>query len=279
MRSLVSFLRGLVRVLLRPIALLIVEILGLVPALLAGAGVFLIVAGLFTYLQPANASSPSPAPSEIAAATDSEAPYTIPPYVTPTPAPSGATPAPTASLPTVMAAATRIRIPALGIDMPIIASPAHEEFPLCNTAEYMDLGSPLGFPGAPQATYLYAHARTGMFLPLLNNSKVKNGAAMIGMWVEVFTDDNERHVYEITEVIRHVPDTSSSLDRPASATTDQLWLQTSEGPFANGTKLQVVAQPVAVVAATPDEAHPKSHGSVCPDAPVCKVRGDSGCRA
>jgi hypothetical protein len=130
----------------------------------------------------------------------------------------------------------------------------------------------------PQATYLYGHARTNMFLPLLTTSKVKNGAAMIGMWVEVYTDNDERHVYEITEVIRHAPDDSSSLSRAASVKTDQLWLQTSEGPYASSTKLQVVAEPVGVLPATQAESHPTSHGSVCPDAPICRVAGDSGCR-
>jgi sortase (surface protein transpeptidase) len=261
MRSLGSFLRSVYRVLIRPIAALLADILGLIPALLAGAGVFFIVAGLFTYLQPANASTATPAPTIIASV--SEAPYTIPPLA------SAASPGPSGSATIDTAVATRIQVPALGIDMPIIASPAKEEFPLCNTAEFMMLNTPLGYPGSPQATYLYAHARAGMFLPLLNTSKVSNGSAMIGMWVEIYTDNNERHVYEISEVIRHVPDDPESLNRAASANTDQLWLQTSEGPYANGTKLQVVAQP---------DSHPTSHGSTCPDAPVCKVKGDSGCR-
>jgi sortase (surface protein transpeptidase) len=266
MQRLGSIIRGAYRVLIRPVARLFGDLFGLVPALLAGAGVFFVVAGLFTYLQPAAATTP---PSPSASIDVSVAPYTIPPFVS-------AGPSGSAAIDT--AVATRVQIPALGIDMPIIASPAKEEFPLCNTAEYITLNAPLGYPGMPQATYLYAHARTGMFLPLLNNSKVKNGAAMIGMWVEVYTDNSERHVYEITEVIRHQPDDSSSLSRAASAKTDQLWLQTSEGPYASSTKLQVVAEPVGVLPATQADSHPTSHGNVCPDAPICKVAGDSGCR-
>ena len=100
------------------------------------------------------------------------------------------------------APATRVVIPALGIDLPVVTSPPNEHFPLCNVAEYLVLGRALAYPGLPQATYLYAHARTGMFLPLLTQSQVNNGAAMIGMWVEVYTDDNQRHVYEISQVIR-----------------------------------------------------------------------------
>jgi sortase (surface protein transpeptidase) len=266
MQRLGSLVRLANRALIRPIAGLLGDLLGLVPALIAGAGVFVIVAGLFTYLSPAAATTP---PSASPSVVTSAAPYTIPPLVSTGPSGSAAVDS---------AVATRVQIPALGIDLPIIASPSNEEFPLCNTAEYIVLGTGLGFPGMPQATYLYAHARANMFLPLLTTSKIKNGASMIGMWVEVYTDNNERHVYEITEVIRGVPDDSSSLSRAASAKTDQLWLQTSEGPYASSTKLQVVAEPVGVLAATAADSHPTSHGNVCPDAPVCKKAGDSGCR-
>jgi sortase (surface protein transpeptidase) len=270
MQRLGPVVRDLYRVLFRPVLVLLGDLLGLVPALLAGAGVFFIVAGLFTYLQPANAASETSSPS--IAASVSVAPYSLPPIASSEPSASG-------SAPIDASVATRIQIPALGIDLPIIASPANEEFPLCNTAEYLVLGIPLGYPGEPQATYLYAHARKGMFLPLLDTSKVNNGSSMIGMWVEVYTDANERHVYEISEVIRHVPDDAVSLNRAASAKTDQLWLQTSEGPYASSTKLQIVAQPVGVLPASEAESHPTSHGNVCPDAPVCKKAGDSGCKS
>lgn len=266
MQRLGSLLRRVDRGVIRPIAGLLADLGGLLPAMLVAAGIFVIVAGLFTYLQPASATTPpSPSPSSVV----SVAPYTIPPIVSAGPSSSAAVEG---------SVATRVQIPALAIDLPVIASPPNEEFPLCNTAEYMVLGTPLGYPGLPQATYLYAHARTNMFLPLLTRSETNNGASMIGMWVEVYTDNDERHVYEITEVIRHVPDDSSSLNRAASAKTDQLWLQTSEGPYANSTKLQVVAEPVGVLPAAQADAHPTSHGNVCPDAPVCKKAGDSGCR-
>ena len=69
------------------------------------------------------------------------------------------------------------------------------------------------------------------------------------------------------------------VERTVAATTDQLWLQTSEGPYSTSTKLQVVAEPVGVLAATAADAHPTAKGSTCPDAPRCKVAGDSGCRS
>ena len=165
--------------------------------------------------------------------------------------------------------ATRVQVPALGIDLPVVASGPNEVFPLCNVAEYfVDNGvkppkPQLATPGAAQATYLYAHARTGMFLPLLTHSQVNNGQDMIGMYAVVYTDDNQRHIYEIDQVIRHVPRSTTALDPAFGATTDQLWLQTSEGPNEDSTKLQVVATPLGVLAADPADAHPTGKGRVC----------------
>ena len=65
-----------------------------------------------------------------------------------------------------------------------------------------------------------------MFLPLLDASRISNGQRMIGMVVEVWTSDDQRFLYEITEV-RHAPDQP---DDAATADHEELWLQTSEGP-------------------------------------------------
>jgi hypothetical protein len=242
------------------------DLLGILPALLAGAGVFLVVAGLFYYLQPASADSATAS----ATSTMSVAPYSLPPRLSA---------APSASAGANAAIATRIRIPALGIDEPVVAAPPNEEFPLCNAAEYAVLDKPMAYPGLPQATYIYSHARKGgMFLPLLTQSKINNGAAMIGMWVEVYTADNQRHVYQISQVVRHVPDSSSAFDGAIAAKTDQLWLQTSEGTIHDPLKMQVVAQPVGVLAASSADAHPTGQGNICPDAPKCKSPNGGGCR-
>ena len=267
MRRLRSFPAAGGRSIVKPITRLAGRLLGYVPALLAGAGVFLVVSGLFYYLQPAAAAPPATptAPS----ATGSSAPYSLPPPVSL--APSGSATL-NASPP------TRLVIPALGIDLPVIPSPPNEAFPLCDVAEALPLDHAQEAPGLPQATYLYSHARTGMFLPLLTQSKINNGAAMLGMWAELYTDDNQRHVYEITKVIRGVPNAPSALDAPRAATTDQLWLQASEGPFETSTKLQVVAMPIGEVAASAADAHPAGKGRVCSDAPRCRSGDGSGCR-
>jgi hypothetical protein len=169
-------------------------------------------------------------------------------------------------------------IPALNIDLPIQASPPNEQYPLCNTAEYLTLDKAYAYPGAPQVTYLYAHARIYMFWQLLAQSKINDGAGMIGDLVLVYTDDNQRHIYEISQVIRHVPPTNAFADQALSVKADQLWMQTSEGHLDSSTKLQVVALPVGVLAASQADSHPKLTGTVCPDAPLCTAPGQGGCR-
>ena len=260
-------LGSIARRILRPVAGVAKDLFGLVPALVVAAGVFLIAAGLFNYLQPA-AAQPAVTPSPVAQVTASPS-FTI--------APSGSV-APSSSASATGAVATRVAIPALRIDLPVVHSPVNEQFPLCNAAEYLTLDRSFAYPGLPQATYLYAHARTNMFLPLLTYSQHNNGQAMLGMSIEVYTADNQRHIYEITKVIRHVPDLPSSLDRPLGAKTDELWLQTSEGPLETSTKLQILALPVGVLAADPTAAHPTAQGNVCPDAPRCKAANQGGCR-
>jgi hypothetical protein len=268
MKDLLHALGRALRTVLRPVVRLAGELAGLVPALFVGAGVFAVAAGLFSYMEPVAAQ---PIATASATPASSAALYTLPPLAS-----GGASPG--ASAVTTAAIATRVVIPALGIDLPVVTSPPNEQFPLCNAAEYMVLGRVLAYPGLPQATYLYAHARKRMFLPLLTQSMVNNGSAMIGMWVEVYTDDNQRHVYEISKVIRHVPAAPSALDAAGSAKTDQLWLQTSEGPLESSTKLQIVATPIGEVAATQADAHPAAKGAVCPDAPICKTSDATGCR-
>ena len=117
----------------------------------------------------------------------------------------------------------------------------------------------LAQPGEGRATYLYAHARTGMFLPLLAASLVENGKSMLGMVVEVWTSDDQRFLYEITEVRRHQTDLSDA----TAASSDELWLQTSEGPKGTPGKLQVLAMPLSQEAADPADAHPVPKPVVC----------------
>jgi hypothetical protein len=117
----------------------------------------------------------------------------------------------------------------------------------------------LGQPGQGRATYLYGHARAGMLLPLLEASLVQDGKSMLGMVLEVWTSDDRRFLYEITEVRRHQTD----LDDALAAGHEELWLQTSEGPKGTPGKLQVIALPLSEEAADPADAHPVARPLVC----------------
>lgn len=224
----------------------------IVPAILTALGVALVGAGLLTYLSPAAAGDPGTA-------------ATTPPMPTPEPSPSPSilfpsrspegSPSPSPSGGDRVA--TRVVIPALEIDLPVVKPPGGANtFPLCNVAMYIQ---ELSQPGESGATYLYAHARVGMFLPLLEESKRNNGRRMIGMLVEVYTSDDQLFLYEITEVRRH----QTSLAAAFAVRDEELWLQTSEGPRGTIEKLQVIALPIGSMPADHDQAHPTPKPVVC----------------
>ena len=151
--------------------------------------------------------------------------------------------------------ATRVAVPGLGIDLPVVLQTGNT-FPWCNTAMYLQ---GLSQPGEAGVTFLYAHARTGMFLPLLKASLVNNGSRMIGMKVYVWTSDNHLYTYQITQVRRHqyvIPDIWSLVG-------SQVWLQTSEGPYGTYNKLMVVARPISVAIASYADSHPTARPIVC----------------
>ena len=222
----------------------------LLPAVLTALGVSFITAGLLTYTGPVEAG---PGPSD--SPTIATLPPT-PPAATPTSPPSGVpTETPDASAtPPLDRVATRVVVAALRIDLPIIAG--NSNYPLCNVAQYI---TDLPQPGWGRATYLYGHARTGMFLPILTASEIDNGAKMLGMIVQVYTSDDRLFLYEIREVRRH----QTSLNDAIAATTDQMWLQTSEGPKGTLGKTQVVATLLSEGNADPADAHPTSKPVVC----------------
>ena len=98
-----------------------------------------------------------------------------------------------------------------------------------------------------------------MFLPILDASLVANGKELLGMVVEVWTSDEQRFLYEITEVRRHQLD----LEDAIAATREELWLQTSEGPKGTPGKTQVIALPISQETADPVDAHPVAKPVVC----------------
>jgi hypothetical protein len=129
-------------------------------------------------------------------------------------------------------------------------------YPLCDVALYQPL---LSQPGEGRATYLYAHAREGMFLPLLIASQTNDGKRLLGDVVLVYTSDDYVFQYQISEVNRHVTDLNDAF----AVTQETLFLQTSEGPAGTVPKLQVVATFVSRDKASPQDAHPAAHPRIC----------------
>jgi hypothetical protein len=222
-----------------------------IPALLIAFGVTLLAGGLLSYTSGATADpAPSASPTVVSAPPTDTPLITFPPFASgngPTASPSSA----------VYRVTTRVRIAALKIDLPVVQPPGDAStYPLCNVAMYVQ---ELGQPGQGRTTYLYAHARTGMFLPLLEASQVENGKGMLGMVVEVWTSDDQRFLYFINEVRRHQTDLNDAI----AAKTEELWLQTSEGPKGTPGKLQIIAIPLSQEAAAAADAHPAAHPVVC----------------
>ena len=226
-----------------------------IPAVLTALGVTMLAVGLLSYTTPVDAGPAATSEPTAGIGQSSPSPrLTLPPLGSAQPA----TAAPTFPADRV---ATRVRIAALKIDLPVIKPPpGANTYPLCDVAMYLqDSYGALGQPGEGKATYLYAHAREGMFLPILAASKISNGKKMLGMVVEVWTSDDQRFLYEITEVRRHQLDLQDAL----TATSEELWLQTSEGPKGTPGKTQVVAAFLSQEAADPAESHPTPKPVVC----------------
>jgi hypothetical protein len=150
--------------------------------------------------------------------------------------------------------ATRIAFPGLKIDLPVVRGPSG--YPYCNVAMYYPT---LSQPREGGVTFIYAHARVGLFLPLLERSKINNGASLIGATVQVWTSNDLLSTYKVVRVRRHV----TSLDGAFTATTEQLWVETSEGPRGTHEKLILVARRTGSVPSSHAAAHPAAHPLVC----------------
>jgi hypothetical protein len=187
--------------------------------------------------RPAQATVPSAAsPSRSAAATSTGRPAERPVLIEEPARDRGLTDVP-----------ARVAVPALAIDLAIVPGdlvvPGNPpDYPLCDVAQYL---TTYRYPGRPgTTTWVYGHAREGMFLPLLAASERNDGAALIGLDAVLDSTASRRYTYNITRVIRHATDRSAARDVAADA--GRLVLQTSEGPRGTIPKLQVVARLVSV---------------------------------
>ena len=202
---------------------------------------------------PGPAATPTPGPT----ALSSLAPWLVawggasgyPPLALP----AAPTPNPTVA---GKARPTRVAIPGLDIDLAVVVAPKSERWPLCDVAEYL---RSFDWPGQGGTTYIYSHAQRGMFLPILVASWRRNGQALLGDAVFVWTDDDRRYEYRITRVRRH----QRSLAWAFALPPESLVLQTSENQYASGPKVMLIARLVAVTDASHGEAHPRAKPRRC----------------
>ena len=133
--------------------------------------------------------------------------------------------------------ATRIVVPSLGIDLPVIVGDTG--YPLCNVAQYL-----LGFSNPGQAGHdlpLRPRPRRTCSCRCWTESEDDDGAGMIGALVKLYTADRSCTCTRSTIVKRHATDLSLAYDMPAGQ--HRLIMQTSEGPHGTIPKLQVAAKP------------------------------------
>ena len=232
----------------------------LLPAVLTAAGVTLIAAGLLSYTGNAAAADPPVSAEPTIVSADPGASLVLP-SLPPIDASPSVTAAPSADPGGATRVATRVVVKSLGIDLPVIKPHGDSStYPQCNVAMYIQ--APLKQPGQGGATYLYAHARDGMFGPIYERAiQKKSGGpkSMIGMVVQVYTSDDLLFEYAISEVRLH----QLTLDDAAGATSEELWLQTSEGPKGTPGKTQLLAVPLITLPADHKAAHPTAHPVTC----------------
>lgn len=241
----------------------------LLPALLTALGVVLITAGLLTYTSPTTAGTavvPTPEIIDASEEPTEEPSFYIEPSFAASPSPSAPSHTPTTAptkKPTGRELATRVEVPALNIDLPV--TKGNDGYPYCNVAMYLSSDrrasrDAFGQPGEGRVTYIYAHARDGMFGPIYDLAiRRKTPNRMLGMIVKVYTNHNRVYLYEVRQVRLHI----TNLDAALARNREEVWLQTSEGPKGTVGKTQVLTKFLSVEDATEKEAQPKPRPVRC----------------
>jgi len=154
------------------------------------------------------------------------------PFVAPA-QPSSATPAATTATPPIPPG-YRIQIPRLGIDLAILEGDVGRDTQQQQTPENYAFHLPgTAIPGTGANSYIYAHARRGMFLSLWD--------ARVGDVVWISTPDGRALRYVVTEV--HPKVAPDDVTWTAPSPPDRLTLQTSTGPNPGDPRFVVIAQP------------------------------------
>ena len=128
----------------------------------------------------------------------------------------------------------RVQIPRLRIDLPIKEGDLTRDIDNQQTPEHAAFHLPqTAIPGDGSNTYIYAHARTGMFLTLW---EAKEGDEVI-----VVAPDGRTLQYVVREVHPRIPFNETKWVLPSTA--ERLTLQTSTGPNPQDPRFVVVALP------------------------------------
>jgi LPXTG-site transpeptidase (sortase) family protein len=159
------------------------------------------------------AATASPSPSQTGG------PVSSAPTATPTPIPDG----------------YRVRIARLAIDLPVVEGDLERDAVRLETPDNVALHLPgSAIPGDGSNTYIYAHARRGMFLNLWS--------AREGDQVVIVTPSGAELRYVVSEVHPQVDPTDVSW--VARTAGERLTLQTSTGPNPTDPRFVVIALPV-----------------------------------
>jgi LPXTG-site transpeptidase (sortase) family protein len=165
-----------------------------------------------------------PPPSAVAAITAS-----------PSPTATAITASPTATPIPAIPPGYRVKIPRLAIDLPIAEGDIERDTVRLETPNDVAFHLPgTALPGDRNNSYIYAHARRGMFLSLWD--------ARAGDEVVIVTPDARELRYIVSEVHPRVAPTDVSWAQPTQ--TERLTLQTSTGPNQADPRFVVVALPV-----------------------------------
>ena len=128
----------------------------------------------------------------------------------------------------------RVQIPRLRIDLPIKEGDFARDIDNQQTPEHAAFHLPrTAIPGEGSNSYIYAHARTGMFLSLW---EAKEGDEVI-----IVAPDGKTLLYVVREVHPRVPYNETVWVLPTQ--TERLTLQTSTGPNPQDPRFVVVALP------------------------------------
>lgn len=128
----------------------------------------------------------------------------------------------------------RVRVPRLRIDLPIKEGDIARDIDDQQTPEHAAFHLPgTRIPGEGSNSYLYAHARAGMFLSLWD--------AKEGDEVVIVTPAGAQLAYVVSEVHPRIPPTDTKWVQPTP--TERITLQTSTGPSPQDPRFVVIAVP------------------------------------